>query len=152
MNAQGKVVLDLSGSLLAVLQPEGSEETTSTLILGKDVYKNGSEFKFGGDVGSKELPLVVDVTDSKVPFKVVTVEDMFIRGAQHYDLTEDFDKDPNLEDGEKTIIIDLTPEEIAETITKALNEYEAVMNSEDSTEEEKQEAEPAFAAVIKKLV
>ena len=152
MNAQGKVVLDLSGSLLAVLQPEGSEETTSTLILGKDVYKNGSEFKFGGDVGSKELPLVVDVTDSKVPFKVVTVEDMFIRGAQHYDLTEDFDKDPNLEDGEKTIIIDLTPEEIAETITKALNEYEAVMNSEDSTEEEKQEAETAFAAVIKKLV
>ena len=152
MNAQGKVVLDLSGSLLAVQQPEGSKETTSTLILGKDVYNNGSEFKFGGDVGSKELPLVVDVTESKVPFKVVAVEDMFIRGAQHYDLTEDFDKEPNLEDGEQTIIVDLTPEEIAETITKALNEYEAVMNAEDSTEEEKQEAKTAFETVLSKLI
>ena len=87
LNAQGKVVLDLSGSLLGEIQKDGKEKT-STLILGNDVYNNGSSFSFGGDIGSREIPLVIDVTESNVPFKIVTVRNAFIRGAEHYRLTE----------------------------------------------------------------
>ena len=36
---------------------------------GSDVYNNGSSFSFGGDIGSREIPLVIDVTESNVPLR-----------------------------------------------------------------------------------
>lgn len=88
LDAQGRVILDLSGSLLAPEQ-SGDEETTGVLILGSDVYENGSSFSFGGDIGSRELPLTVDVRTG-VPFRIVTVKNIHIRSAQ----TEDDETSP----------------------------------------------------------
>ncbi len=146
LNAQGKVVLDLSGSLLGEIQKDGKEKT-STLILGKDVYNNGSSFSFGGDIGSREIPLVVDVTESNVPFKIVTVRNAFIRGAEHYRLTEDYNSEPKDKDGQINIRVDLDTEEISD----ALEAYKKLLESEDSSEEELEAARAAVEEALAKL-
>ena len=146
LNAQGKVVLDLSGSLLGEIQKDGKEKT-STLILGNDVYNNGSSFSFGGDIGSREIPLVVDVTESNVPFKIVTVRNAFIRGAEHYRLTEDYNSEPKDKDGQINIRVDLDTEEISD----ALEAYRKLLESEDSSEEELAAARAAVEEALAKL-
>ena len=146
LNAQGKVVLDLSGSLLGEIQKDGKEKT-STIILGEDVYHNDSSFSFGGDIGSREIPLVIDVTESNVPFKIVTVRNAFIRGAEHYRLTEDYNSEPKDKDGQINIRVDLDTEEISD----ALEAYKKLLESEDSSEEELEAARAAVEEALAKL-
>ena len=146
LNAQGKVVLDLSGSLLGEIQKDGKEKT-STIILGEDVYHNDSSFSFGGDIGSREIPLVIDVTESNVPFKIVTVRNSFIRGAEHYRLTEDYNSEPKDKDGQINIRVDLDTEEISD----ALEAYKKLLESEDSSEEELEAARAAVEEALAKL-
>ena len=157
LNAQGKVVLNLSGSLLAENQPKEADESTSTLVLGKDTYTNGTSFSIGKDMGSKEIPLTVDVripnSSETVTFRIETVGDVFIRGAEHYELTDPNPTYPNGKpaDGEQEVIVNVTPEEIAKTISDALKAYEEVLNSEDSTQEEKTAADEALKKALTDL-
>ena len=90
---------------------------------------------------------MVDVTESNVPFKIVTVRNAFIRGAEHYRLTEDYNSEPKDKDGQINIRVDLDTEEISD----ALEAYKKLLESEDSSEEELEAARAAVEEALAKL-
>ncbi|NCB91906.1 MAG: hypothetical protein EOM40_04945, partial [Clostridia bacterium] len=142
--ANGAIILDLSGSFLA-------EKDGVKLLLGDAVYGQGSRFNFGGDVGSKAIPLTVDVVVSQVPFRIESVDNIYIKGAEIYDLDEDFDTPPHEADGEQSVTIEVPTREIISSIDEALKAYEAVLAAEDATADEKAEAQRKYEEMLSKL-
>ena len=136
--AGGRTVLDLSGSFTGT-------QAESTLELGKDTYADGTSFTFGGDLGSKEIPMVVDLIaedGSTIPLNIVSVRDVYIVDAEKLDTAKD----------EEIITTDAAdPAKIAEAAAEAVSKNRAVIASEDATAEEKAQAQAAIDQISSDL-
>ena len=146
MDVQGTVIIDIDGSFLAHVADTADQKGT-TLKIGSDAYKNGSSFTMGGDLGSKEIPMTVDVIQedgTTVPLNIVSVRDVYITDAEHNETSKPA--------GEAALTADAADvDKIAQTVADAVQSYRDTAASEDATEEEKAQAQAALDELLEDL-